>query len=112
MTPSLFLPFPLLGLGEKLYPELDGMFLSKADGEVPDLMPAAELKGVSQKVHEALWDAFSRWQPSDWLAKHTSVSDEDFAREPHRNRLAVVLSRNTHIAFHVGQAILTKPHAS
>ena len=46
---------------------------------------------------------------ADWLAKHTAVSDDEFVREPHRNRYTVMLSRTSHIAFHYGQAILAKP---
>ena len=37
-----------------------------------------------------------------------AVSSHHFLVEPHRNRYTVVLSRNTHMAFHFGQAILAK----
>jgi hypothetical protein len=36
------------------------------------------------------------------------VSEEDFAKDPTRNRLAVVLSRTVHVSFHTGQAVLAK----
>jgi hypothetical protein len=42
----------------------------------------------------------------DWLKKHASVSDEDFAKDPQRNRFSVLLSRTTHISFHLGQTAL------
>jgi len=34
---------------------------------------------------------------------------EEFDREPHRNRYAAMLSRNMHMTYHFGQAILAKP---
>jgi len=38
--------------------------------------------------------------------RHTAVSEEDFEREPHRNRFTVLLGRTTHLAYHLGQATL------
>ena len=52
--------------------------------------------------------AFSKLE-SEWLQKHTSVSEEDFLREPHRNRFTILLGRTGHVAYHLGQAILAKP---
>jgi hypothetical protein len=59
-------------------------------------------------VNGKLTDAFERFTAADWLEKHTAVSDEDFAKDATRNRLAVVLSRTNHASFHSGQAILAK----
>ena len=101
--------FPLLGIGPRLHPELDIMFVANPDRSGPALLAGSALKEISGEIDRALWSAFSRWSPAEWLAKHTAVSDEDFLREPHRNRFSVLLSRNTHMAFHYGQAILTKP---
>ena len=100
---------PLLDIGPRLHPELDAMFVSNPDRSAITLLSSAALKQASTEIDSALWDAFGQWSPSDWLAKHTAVSDEDFAREPHRNRFNVLLSRTTHMAFHFGQAILTNP---
>jgi hypothetical protein len=36
------------------------------------------------------------------------VSEEDFAKEPHRNRFTLLLSRTGHLAFHLGQVVLVK----
>ena len=38
----------------------------------------------------------------------TSVSEADFAREPHRNRYNVLLNRMGHLAEHMGQAVLVE----
>ena len=101
--------FPLLGLGPKMYPELAPMFLANPDRAVQEIYSGHEVGRAFDEVNRALWTAFTRWTTAEWLEKHTSVSDEDFVREPHRNRFTVVVSRNTHMAFHFGQAMLTKP---
>jgi hypothetical protein len=101
--------FPLLGLGPKMYPELAPMFLANPDRAVQEIYSGHEVGRAFDEVNHALWTAFTRWTTAEWLEKHTSVSDEDFVREPHRNRFTVVVSRSTHMAFHFGQAMLTKP---
>ncbi|MDB4915015.1 MAG: hypothetical protein JWM95_2659 [Gemmatimonadetes bacterium] len=100
---------PLLGIGPRQHPELDSMFLENADSGAPAPVASAALKDALIDADHALWNAFSQWSPADWLSKHTAVSDEDFAKEPHRNRLSVLLSRNSHLAFHHGQIVLTEP---
>jgi hypothetical protein len=100
---------PLLGIGPRRHTELDAVFIEKADsGEAAPLSGSA-LKEILVEIDRELWNAFNQWSPSDWLSKHTAVSDEDFAKEPHRNRLSVLLSRTAHLAFHHGQVVLTEP---
>ncbi|SRR5258708_5942345 len=103
--------FPLLGIGPKLHPELEAKFLVNPDQAGTSMLSRAELKAASGQIHERLWSAFGEWTPTEWLQKHTAVSDEDFLREPHRNRYTVMLSRNTHMAYHHGQLVLAKPRA-
>jgi hypothetical protein len=50
--------------------------------------------------------AFAALPVRDWLKKHDAVSAEDFAKEPLRNRLAVLQSRALHAAGHAGQITL------
>ena len=57
-------------------------------------------------VHGKLAAGFAAFTPEDWLQRHAAISEEDFAKEPHRNRLAVLLSRTAHAAFHSGQIVL------
>jgi hypothetical protein len=102
---------PLLGIGPKLHPELDAMFFANPDRTVTPLLSRSDLKDVWGEINDSLWTAFNGWSSAEWLQKHTAVSDEEFLREPHRNRYTVMLSRNTHMAFHYGQAILAKPRA-
>lgn len=103
--------FPLLGVGSRLHPELDAIFLANPDRSATLLPSTTDIKRAWDAIHDALWSAFSKLSASDWLAKHTAVSDEEFVREPHRNRYTVLLSRTSHIAFHYGQMILVKPRA-
>jgi hypothetical protein len=41
--------------------------------------------------------------PEEWLKKHNAVSDEDFAKDPLRNRRSVLQTRTTHAGFHAGR---------
>lgn len=100
--------FPMLGLGERLYPQLDEPYLTNPDGTLPDPMTGTELKHALIEVNAKLTAAFEKLTPPEWLQKHSSVSDEDFAKDPSRNRLAVLLSRTNHTSFHMGQAVLAK----
>lgn len=101
--------FPLLGIGPRMHPELDAPFLANADRAVPSPHSADDLRQRLGEIDAALWSAFGRWTPAEFLARHTAVSDEEFRKEPHRNRFSVLLSRTTHVGFHLGQMVLTHP---
>jgi hypothetical protein len=94
---------PLLGLGQRIHPELDAIFVTNPDRSIEKTLSGEELKRIWQTTNDALWTAFTKLSPTDWLQKHSAVSDEDFKREPHRNRYSVLLSRTTHLAYHLGQ---------
>ena len=102
---------PLLGIGERLHPELDAMFISKPDRSVELKVTAQSLKSAWDKINQRLWEGFSKFSPADWAGRHTAVSEEDFEREPHRNRFTVLLGRTAHLAYHLGQATLARPKA-
>jgi len=59
-------------------------------------------------VNATIASAVEKFSVDDWLKKHTAVSDEDFSKNPTRNRLAVFLNRTNHASFHTGQIALTK----
>jgi hypothetical protein len=99
---------PLLGFGERLHPELDAVFVSKPDRSAPDSISATDLKRYWDEINALLSTEFAKLSPVQWAQKHASVSEEDFAREPHRNRFAILLGRTSHLAYHVGQANLAK----
>jgi hypothetical protein len=100
--------FPMLGLGERLHPELDDVYITNPDRALPDPLSTADLRKAWSDVNTKLTTALENLTPQEWLQKHTAVSEEDFAKDPSRNRLAVVLNRTNHASFHMGQAALVK----
>ena len=97
--------FSILGLGPRLHPELDVIFVSNPDktAQVPS---AGELKTYWDEVNGKLLSLFASLSPDEWLLPHRAMSEEDYAKDPTRNRLAVLLSRTNHMSFHLGQVIL------
>jgi hypothetical protein len=100
---------PLLGIGERLHPEFDDMFISSPDKSVPLTVSAQSLKTAWHEINQKLWEGFSKFSDSDWAQRHTGVSEQDFEREPHRNRFGVLLGRTAHLSYHLGQAALARP---
>jgi hypothetical protein len=98
----------LLDFGDKLYPELRKPFIESADKAVADIPSAQELRAAWNTMNETLNKHFDKMQVEDWFEKHTVVSAEDFAKEPHRNKLNIILTRASHLAYHHGQFILIK----
>ena len=97
---------PLLGIGERLHPEFDAIFIKSPDGAATDVPSVAELGLAWTAINEKLLSDMEALAPAEWLERHTQVSPEDFAKEPHRNRFAILLGRTSHLAYHLGQAIL------
>lgn len=93
---------PLFGLGERLFPELE-MFSGNPDRSFEINASVHELKTKWESLNNVLTTHFSKMTVSDWLGKHTAVSSEDFAKEPHRNKLNVFLGRTNHQSYHLGQ---------
>ncbi len=98
---------PLLYFGQRLYPEYDAIFISNPDKAVANLPSVEKLKQAWDEVNRKLSEGFATLGVADWLQKHAAVSDEDFAKEPLRNRFAILLSRTNHLSSHLGQAALT-----
>src|SRR6267378_867221 len=72
---------PLLGWGERLYPQLENIFVTQPDKAAVTIPSVADIKKY-------------------W---HNVISAEDFAKEPHRNKLNILVSRTNHHSYHVGQ---------
>ena len=98
--------FPILGLGERLHPELDAIFVSSPDKTGAQLPPAGELRKYWDKVNGKLLSQFAILSADEWLQRHYAMSEEDYAKDPTRNRLAVLLSRTNHMSYHLGQITL------
>jgi hypothetical protein len=99
---------PLMGFGEKLFPGLEKPFITSPDKSGLPMPSVAELKEKSKAINEKLASHFQSASADEWLSRHMSVSPEDFAKEPHRNKLNIVISRTGHMAYHVGQMQLLK----
>ncbi|MBL0740042.1 DinB family protein [Chryseolinea lacunae] len=97
--------FELLDLGARLHPELDAPFLSNPDKSGLPQPTVAELRQYWSDVNAKLADHLAKLLPSEWLQRHTQVSPEDFKKEPHRNKLNVLISRTNHVAYHLGQLV-------
>ena len=98
----------LFGLGERLHPELDEAFLSNPDRSGKEVPSLSELRQYWPELHTRLQEHFDTLSPEQWLQRHTAVSEADFEKEPHRNKLNVLLSRTSHLAYHLGQLVLLK----
>ena len=98
----------LLGLGEKKYPQLEMPFIKSPDKSGLVFPPVSELKNYWNETNERLAKYFAALTADEWLMKHTAITEEDFVKEPHRNRLNVLLSRTSHLASHYGQLIFLK----
>jgi hypothetical protein len=99
---------PLLGIGERRHLELDALFLTSPDNADAVYPPVQQLRSEWTSINRFITERLREWKPEEWLQRHTAVSPEDFAKEPHRNRLNLVLSRTGHVSFHAGQLALLK----
>lgn len=98
----------LLDMGEKLFPALNVPFLKLPDKAINEIPLAQELRTYWRKSNEVLAQKFNSLQPDDWFTRHTVVSTEDFLKEPHRNKLNIIITRTTHLAHHLGQLMLLR----
>src|ERR1700722_16203284 len=97
---------PLLGIGRRLHPEFDAAFISNPDKAQAGIPSVDLVRRAWREVNERLLEGVASLPAADWLNKHGAVSQEDFIKEPLRNRLAILLSRTNHLAYHLGQMAL------
>ena len=97
---------PLLRVRERLHPELDVAFISNPDKSRADIPSHEQVRGAWSVVNAELWKGFEKMSSNDWAQRHSAVSEEDFAKDPSRNRFAVLLNRTNHLSYHLGQAVL------
>ena len=97
---------PLLGIGQRLHPEFDIAFISNPDKTQAGIPSVESVRKAWREVNDSLSEGFASFSAADWLKKHGAVLEEDFAKEPLRNRLAILLSRTNHLSYHLGQAAL------
>jgi hypothetical protein len=99
--------FEQLRLGERLHPEFDALFV-KAPDKTVELPSGAVVKAAWKEVHGRMKVELAKLTPAEWVERHAVVSEEDFAKEPHRNRFTMLLGRTAHLGFHLGQVVLVK----
>lgn len=99
---------PLLNLGDQMYTDMDDVYLSNPDRTKPITHSPGEIRQRWNEVNAKLSERFNSLSDDEWLQKHNAVSAEAFAKEPHRNRLNVLLSRTNHLAYHQGQLAFLK----
>ena len=99
---------PLLGIGDTHYGEQEAMFLTNPDNK--------ELIGPTPEVLRQNWKdsldrlskGFKQFSIDEWFSKHSAVSEQDFEKEPNRNKLNIIINRTNHMASHYGQLLLVK----
>jgi hypothetical protein len=94
---------PLMMLGDKLYPELEEIFIKNPDRSGLKQPFPDEIKLYWNTVNTDLNKGLSQLRQEEWFERHSAVSEEDFEKEPHRNKLSILISRTSHIAYHLGQ---------
>lgn len=98
----------LLDMGEKLFPELFEPFIKEADNVATPMPSVAELRIMWEKQNHFLLEKFESMKTEQWFEKHSAVTEEDFVKEPHRNKLNIIITRTSHLQYHSGQIVLLK----
>jgi hypothetical protein len=93
----------LFGIRKRLFPELSTIYHHERGTNQSGHLSKAELNDRWKKIVAELDRAFQSMSEADWMGRHEAVTEEDFKKEPHRNKLNVMLSRVTHKASHLGQ---------
>ena len=97
---------PLLGFGERLFPQLENVFIKNPDKAGLEKPTVTKLKDCLHAVNTKLNEHIQSTAPVEWFKRHTAISEADFAKEPHRNKLNVIINRAGHMNYHLGQLIL------
>lgn len=105
------LMLPLLRFGEALHPALHPVFVEAADKTIEELPLISQLKQQWKEINDTLTAHINSLPVEEWFTRHNNISEENFEKEPQRNRLNVLLSRTNHLSYHRGQlALLIKKH--
>ena len=97
----------LLGFREQLYPELTAAFITEPDNVSKEMPLIKDLRVYWKKVSAVLAEHRSNLQPDEWFQKHIAVSDENFIKQPHRNKLNIII-RTNHLSYHLVQLAFLK----
>lgn len=103
------LMLPLLRFDEVQHKDYRKIFIESPDKAISDLPAANILRKQWNEINNKLQSYIDSLPAEEWFTRHASVSEEDFVKEPHRNRLNILLSRTTHLSNHRGQIVLLAP---
>jgi hypothetical protein len=97
---------PLLGLRDRRHPEFDVAFVSSPDKSRAGIPSHEQVRRAWNAINAELGKGFETMSLADWVQRHSAVSEDDFAKDPSRNRFSILLSRTNHLSHHLGQAVL------
>jgi hypothetical protein len=100
--------FPLLGFQSLSLPDYKRIFIDNADRAIQEIPQLSELRTNWKNLHLELNGYITNMPVESWFHGHTSVSKQDFEKEPYRNKLNIVLTRTNHLSTHYGQLLLLK----
>jgi len=100
--------FRIIGLGEHMFPEYINIFDKNPDKAFSVIPFVSEIRKSWKKVNLELGKHFELMPTEEWLQPHALVSPYDFEKQPHRNKLSIVLFHSHHLSNHLGQLILLK----
>jgi hypothetical protein len=67
-------------------------------------LPAVgERRKYCNEENSRLVSEFEKLSAGEWLLRHYAMSEEDYAKDPTRNRLAVLLTRTNYMSYYLGQ---------
>ncbi len=95
----------LMEWGPLEYPQLNSVYIKNPDKSGLEQPSVKELRDHWKSVHDAIASRIAGMTADDWFARHTAVSAEDFQKEPHRNKLNLLINRTGHLSSHYGQLI-------
>lgn len=98
--------FRLLDFRNPIVPHYKSIFIDNADKEVSESPDVSEIRHNWNEVNNGLSNSFKSMSSSAWFQKHTSVFQDEFENEPHRNKLNIVLTRSNHLSHHYGQFLI------
>lgn len=98
----------LLDMGEKQYPELFEPFIKTPDNVNTAMSSITDLRKMWSEQSALLKQKFDKLTAIEWFDKHTAVTADEFKNEPHRNKLNIIVTRTSHLQYHLGQMQMLK----
>jgi hypothetical protein len=95
-----------LGTGARAYSHLDAAFVSNPDKAGFAIPSVGDLRKYWKEVNARISQQVAKIPADEWFNRHTAVPEADFAKEPHRNKLNIIINRTGHISYHLGQLML------